>query len=59
MLFSGQNDGAAEAMGKFAQDRGINRGYLMAPNYLVRKAIFRPVSSASVGARSPATSTPR
>jgi branched-chain amino acid transport system substrate-binding protein len=26
-----QNDGAAEAMGKFAQDRGVKKVYLMAP----------------------------
>ena len=32
-----QNDGAAEAMGKFAQDRGIRRVYLMAPNYQAGK----------------------
>jgi len=32
-----QNDGAAEAMGKFAQDRGIRRIYLMAPNYQAGK----------------------
>jgi len=32
-----QNDGAAEAMGKFAQDRGIQRVYLMAPNYQAGK----------------------
>jgi branched-chain amino acid transport system substrate-binding protein len=32
-----QNDGAAEAMGKFAQDRGIKRIYLMAPNYQAGK----------------------
>jgi branched-chain amino acid transport system substrate-binding protein len=32
-----QNDGAAEAMGKFAQDRGIKRVYLMAPNYQAGK----------------------
>lgn len=32
-----QNDGAAEAMGKFAQDRGIKRLYLMAPNYQAGK----------------------
>ncbi|MFT7723057.1 MAG: ABC transporter substrate-binding protein [Roseateles sp.] len=32
-----QNDGAAEAMGKFAQDKGIKRAYLMAPNYQAGK----------------------
>jgi len=32
-----QNDGAAEAMGKFAQDRGLKRVYLMAPNYQAGK----------------------
>lgn len=32
-----QNDGAAEAIGKFAQDRGIKRVYLMAPNYQAGK----------------------
>ena len=32
-----QNDGAAEAMGKFAQDRGIKSVYLMAPNYQAGK----------------------
>jgi len=32
-----QNDGAAESMGKFAQDRGIKRIYLMAPNYQAGK----------------------
>lgn len=32
-----QNDGAAEAMGKFAQDRGIKKVYLMAPNYQAGK----------------------
>ncbi|MDP3082713.1 MAG: ABC transporter substrate-binding protein [Rubrivivax sp.] len=32
-----QNDGAAESMGKFAQDRGIKRVYLMAPNYQAGK----------------------
>ena len=32
-----QNDGAAEAMGKFAQDRGVKRIYLMAPNYQAGK----------------------
>lgn len=32
-----QNDGAAEAMGKFTQDRGIKRIYLMAPNYQAGK----------------------
>jgi hypothetical protein len=35
-----QNDGAAEAMGKFAQDRGIKRVYLMAPNYQVGKEML-------------------
>jgi len=32
-----QNDGAAEAMGKFAQEKGIKRVYLMAPNYQAGK----------------------
>ncbi len=32
-----QNDGAAEAMGKYAQDKGIKRIYLMAPNYQAGK----------------------
>jgi len=32
-----QNDGAAEAMGKFATDRGLKRVYLMAPNYQAGK----------------------
>ena len=32
-----QNDGAAEAMGKFAQDRSVKRVYLMAPNYQAGK----------------------
>jgi branched-chain amino acid transport system substrate-binding protein len=32
-----QNDGSAEAMGKFAQDRGVKRVYLMAPNYQAGK----------------------
>jgi branched-chain amino acid transport system substrate-binding protein len=32
-----QNDGAAEAMGKFVNDRGIKRVYLMAPNYQAGK----------------------
>jgi branched-chain amino acid transport system substrate-binding protein len=32
-----QNDGAAEAMGKFAQDKGVRRVYLMAPNYQAGK----------------------
>jgi branched-chain amino acid transport system substrate-binding protein len=32
-----QNDGAAEAMGKFVQDRGVKRVYLMAPNYQAGK----------------------
>jgi branched-chain amino acid transport system substrate-binding protein len=32
-----QNDGAAEAMGKFAQDKGLKRVYLMAPNYQAGK----------------------
>jgi branched-chain amino acid transport system substrate-binding protein len=32
-----QNDGAAEAMGKFAQEKGIRRIYLMAPNYQAGK----------------------
>ena len=31
------NDGAAEAMGKFAQDSGYKRVYLMAPNYQAGK----------------------
>ncbi|HSV83565.1 MAG TPA: ABC transporter substrate-binding protein, partial [Ramlibacter sp.] len=32
-----QNDGAAEAMGKLAQEKGIKRIYLMAPNYQAGK----------------------
>lgn len=32
-----QNDGAAEAMGKYAQDKGLKRVYLMAPNYQAGK----------------------
>lgn len=32
-----QNDGTAEAMGKYAQDRGFKRVYLMAPNYQAGK----------------------
>jgi len=32
-----QNDGAAEAMGKFAQDKGIKRVYVLAPNYQAGK----------------------
>jgi branched-chain amino acid transport system substrate-binding protein len=32
-----QNDGASEAMGKFAQDKGVKRVYLMAPNYQAGK----------------------
>ncbi|WP_066269925.1 ABC transporter substrate-binding protein [Hydrogenophaga palleronii] len=32
-----QNDGAAEAMGKFAQEKGVKRVYLMAPNYQAGK----------------------
>lgn len=32
-----QNDGAAEAMGKYAQDKGYKRVYLMAPNYQAGK----------------------
>ncbi|WP_180684531.1 ABC transporter substrate-binding protein [Tepidicella baoligensis] len=32
-----QNDGPAEAMGKFAQDSGYKRVYLMAPNYQAGK----------------------
>lgn len=32
-----QNDGAAEAMGKYAQDKGIKSVYLMAPNYQAGK----------------------
>lgn len=31
------NDGAAEAMGKYLQDKGIKRVYLMAPNYQAGK----------------------
>ena len=34
---AGQNDGAAEAMGKLAQEKGIKRIYLMAPNYQAGK----------------------
>lgn len=32
-----QNDGTAEAMGKFAQDKGYKNVYLMAPNYQAGK----------------------
>ncbi len=32
-----QNDGSAEAMGKFAQDKGYKNVYLMAPNYQAGK----------------------
>lgn len=32
-----QNDGAAESMGKFVQDKGHKRVYLMAPNYQAGK----------------------
>ncbi len=32
-----QNDGMAEAMGQFAQDRGLKQVYLMAPNYQAGK----------------------
>ncbi|MBT0962168.1 ABC transporter substrate-binding protein [Denitromonas iodatirespirans] len=32
-----QNDGSAEAMGKYAQDAGYKRVYLMAPNYQAGK----------------------
>lgn len=32
-----QNDGAAEAMGKYAQDKGVKKVYLMAPNYQAGK----------------------
>lgn len=32
-----QNDGAAESMGKFAQEKGHKRVYLMAPNYQAGK----------------------
>lgn len=32
-----QNDGSAESMGKFAQDKGVKRIYLMAPNYQAGK----------------------
>jgi branched-chain amino acid transport system substrate-binding protein len=32
-----QNDGTAEAMGKFAQDAGYKKVYLMAPNYQAGK----------------------
>lgn len=32
-----QNDGVAEAMGKYAQDKGYKRVYLMAPNYQAGK----------------------
>jgi len=34
---SWQNDGAPEAMGKFMQDKGIKKVYLMAPNYQAGK----------------------
>lgn len=32
-----QNDGSAEAMGKYVQDKGLKRVYLMAPNYQAGK----------------------
>lgn len=32
-----QNDGAAEAMGKFAQDRGLKKVFLIAPNFQAGK----------------------
>jgi len=32
-----QNDGAAEAMGKYAQDKNLKKVYLMAPNYQAGK----------------------
>jgi len=32
-----QNDGSAESMGKFAQEKGVKRVYLMAPNYQAGK----------------------
>jgi branched-chain amino acid transport system substrate-binding protein len=32
-----QNDGAAEAMGKLVQEKGVRRVYLMAPNYQAGK----------------------
>jgi branched-chain amino acid transport system substrate-binding protein len=32
-----QNDGAAESMGKYVQDKGLKRVYLMAPNYQAGK----------------------
>jgi branched-chain amino acid transport system substrate-binding protein len=32
-----QNDGAAESMGKYMQEKGIKRVYLMAPNYQAGK----------------------
>lgn len=32
-----QNDGAAESVGKFLQDKGVRRVYLMAPNYQAGK----------------------
>nr|WP_253207140.1 ABC transporter substrate-binding protein [Verticiella sp. GG226] len=32
-----QNDGAAEGMGKYVQDKGFKRVYLMAPNYQAGK----------------------
>lgn len=34
---SWQNDGTAEAMGKYAQDKGYKKVYLMAPNYQAGK----------------------
>ena len=32
-----QNDGSAEAMGKYVQDKGVKKVYLMAPNYQAGK----------------------
>ena len=32
-----QNDGAAESMGKYVQEKGVKRVYLMAPNYQAGK----------------------
>ena len=36
-----QNDGAAEAMGKYVQDKGYKRVYLMAPNYQAGKDMLQ------------------
>ncbi|WP_020653869.1 ABC transporter substrate-binding protein [Massilia niastensis] len=36
-----QNDGAAESMGKYMQDKGYKRVYLMAPNYQAGKDMLQ------------------